>query len=164
MSGAWASGRLRRWACCAIFLSSLSALGLIRDPVRAAGLPARATGSSYVNETGHLRLVGKHGFTLDERGTMTGSFSGAIQVRLTAVSTSRVTAEVTIRPAGGSISGYASAAYRTAPTSAGFSGTITLRTGTGRYAHARGSNLSFSGTIRRSNDAVTVHMRGLVSD
>ena len=35
--------------------------------------------------------------------------------------------------------------------------------GTGKYAHAHGSGLSFSGTIERSNDAVTVHVNGNLS-
>ena len=44
-----------------------------------------------------------------------------------------------------------------------FNGTMSVARGTGRYRHARGSGLSFTGTIRRSNDAVTVHVNGRMS-
>ena len=43
-------------------------------------------------------------------------------------------------------------------------GTLSIDRGTGSYAHAHGSGLSFSGTIQRSNDAVTVHVSGTVVD
>jgi hypothetical protein len=41
---------------------------------------------------------------------------------------------------------------------------MSISRGTGTYAQAHGSGLSFSGTIQRSNDAVTVHVSGRVSD
>lgn len=47
---------------------------------------------------------------------------------------------------------------------ADFSGSLSIGSGTGSYAHAHGLGLSFSGTIARSNDAVTVHVSGSVSD
>jgi hypothetical protein len=129
-----------------------------------AAARARAARSISFDETGHLHLVGKHGFTLYEQGTATGTAAGTIYVRLTAVSTSRVTAEVSIYPKGGSLTGYATASYRTASTTAGFAGTMSIERGTGSYAHVHGSGLSFSGTIQRSNDAVAVQMSGRLSD
>jgi hypothetical protein len=36
--------------------------------------------------------------------------------------------------------------------------------GTGHFAHAHGSGLAFYGTIKRSNDAVTVYLSGRMSD
>jgi hypothetical protein len=131
---------------------------------RSATASAHVARSTNINETGHLHLVSKHGFTLNERSSMSGTFRGTIEVRLTAASTSRVTAEVTIHPSGGSISGYATAAYQMASATASFAGSLSIRGGAGSYVHAHGSGLSFSGTIQRSNDAVTVHIRGRVSD
>jgi len=131
---------------------------------RAVTPKARAARTIYLSETGHLHLVGKHGFTLDEQGSASGTASGEIYVRLSAVSTSRVTAEVGIYPRGGSITGHATASYRTASTTAGFSGSMSIDRGTGSYADAHGSGLRFSGTIQRSNDAVTVQVSGRLSD
>jgi hypothetical protein len=116
-----------------------------------------------LNETGSLHLVSKHGFTLNEQGAAQGTAKGTITVRLKIVSTSRVTAEITISPSSGSISGYGTASYRKGQTSASFSGSMSINHGTGSYSHAQGSGLSFSGTIARSNDAITVHVSGKVS-
>ena len=132
---------------------------------QAAAARARAARTVSLTETGHLHLVGKpHGFTLNEQGTASGTAKGAIYVHLTIVSTSRVTAEVSIYPRGGSITGYATASYRTSSSTASFNGSMSVVRGTGSYAHAHGTGLRFSGTIERSNDAVTVYVSGRLSD
>ena len=130
-------------------------------PTTPSASQARTTS---LNETGRLHLISKHGFTLYEQGPASGTVTGTIYVRLRIVSTSRVTAEVSIAPHGGSISGVASARYHKGTTSATFSGSLSITHGTGSYAHAHGSNLSFSGTIQRSNDAITTHVGGTVSE
>jgi hypothetical protein len=124
---------------------------------------ARAAGTISLNESGRLHLTGKHGFTLSEQGPASGTVTGTIYVRLRIVSTSRVTAEVSIAPRGGSISGSATASYRRSNTAASFSGSLSISRGTGSFANARGSGLSFSGTIQRSNDAIAVRVSGRVS-
>jgi hypothetical protein len=116
-----------------------------------------------LNESGHLRKTSKHNFTLNERGMASGTITGAIYVHLTVVSTSRVSAEVSIYPRGGSITGYGTASYHRGSYTATFSGSASINRGTGSYAHAHGSGLSFSGTIVRSDDAITVHLSGTVS-
>lgn len=125
---------------------------------------AHATRTISLNETGRLHLVSKHGFTLNEQGTATGTIKGAISVRLTITSSSRVSAEVTISPRGGSISGSGTASYRKSETDAGFSGSLSVTRRSGSYAHAQGSGLKFSGTISRTNDAITVHVTGRLSE
>lgn len=133
--------------------------------VRAAISPsARAARTISLNETGQLHLVSKHGFTLNEQGKASGTIRGTISVRLKIVSTSRVTAEVTITPSSGSISGNGTANYHKGQTDASFSGSLSINRGTGSYGHARGSGLSFSGAIARSNDAIVVHVSGRLSD
>ena len=131
---------------------------------RAAAPHAKAARTVSLHETGNLRLTSKRGFTLNEQGSASGTFSGTIYVRLTIVSSSRVTAEVSISRSGGSISGEATASYRKSSGSASFSGTLSVSGGTGSYSHARGSGLSFGGTIQNSNDAITVHVSGPISD
>jgi hypothetical protein len=117
-----------------------------------------------LSENGSLRLTSKHGFTLNEKGLASGTVKGTIYVHLSIVSSSRVTAELNIYPSGGSITAKGSASYHKERTRASFSGSISIERGTGNYAHARGSGLSFSGTIQRSNDAVTVHVAGNAVD
>lgn len=117
-----------------------------------------------LDERANLHLTSKHGFTLNEQGAATGTFKGTIYVHLTIVSTKRVTAEVNIYPSsGGSISSSASAAYRREGAIGKFSGSLSITHGSGTYSHARGSGLSFSGTIAKSNDAITVHVSGKAS-
>jgi hypothetical protein len=118
-----------------------------------------------LSETGRLHLTSKHNFTLNEKGSATGTATGAIYVRLTAVSTSRVTAQINIYPRGGSISGHGAGSFRRLGATAEFSGTMSIDRGTGSFAHIRGTGLSFSGTIAESHgDAITVHVSGRVSD
>jgi hypothetical protein len=125
---------------------------------------ADATRTISLNETGRLHLVSKHGFTLNELGTASGTIKGTISVRLTITSSSRVRAEVTISPRGGSISGSGTASYRKGETDAGFSGSLSISRRSGSYAHVQGSGLKFSGTISRTNDAITVHVKGHLSE
>jgi hypothetical protein len=135
----------------------------------ASASPARvavANGARVIslNENGNLQLTSKNGFTLNERGLASGTVHGTIYVHLSIVSSSRVTAELNIYPHGGSLTARGSASYRKESTLARFSGAMSIERGTGSYAQAHGSGLSFSGTIQRSNDAVTVHVAGRAVD
>jgi hypothetical protein len=128
-----------------------------------SAITGRASGTISLSDTGHLHLTSHHAFTLNEQGSASGTISGTIYIHLNVVSTNRVTAEVSIYPAGGSLTGYATASYRPSGAVATFSGTMAVQRGTGRYSGARGSGLTFTGTIQRTNDAVTVHVSGRMS-
>jgi hypothetical protein len=132
--------------------------------VSLAAPPALAARTIPLNESAQLHLTSRHGFTLDERGSASGSVAGTIYVHLKIVSTSRVVAEVNLYPRGGSITGLASASYHRGSSTANFAGTMSIARGTGSYAHAHGSGLGFSGTIRRSDEAITVQVRGTVTE
>jgi hypothetical protein len=142
------------WASGALALSASQARAAVASGARVLSL----------NESGNLHLTSKSGFTLNEQGLASGTVKGKIYVRLSIVSSSRVTAEMSIYPNGGSITANGSAAYHKEQTNARFSGSISIERGTGSYAHARGSGLTFSGTIQRANDAVTVHVAGKAVD
>jgi len=140
-------------------------VGLLGGDVSRAATPsvAHLARTFSLTESGHLHLTSHHKFTLNEQGYTSGTISGTIYIHLNIVSTNRVTAEVNIYPSGGSLTGYASASYRSAGAVASFNGTMNVARGTGRYNRARGSGLSFTGTVQRSNDAVTVHVNGRMS-
>jgi hypothetical protein len=134
--------------------------------VAAAGAPsprARASRTLPLNESGRLHLTSKQGFTLNEQGSATGTITGAIYIHLHLTSTSKVTAEVSIYPSGGSLSGNGSAAYSVEGSVAAFTGTLSITRGSGKYANARASALRFTGTIQRRGDAVSVHVSGPLS-
>jgi hypothetical protein len=154
----------------AVLLAATAVLlgaGATGAPLGAEGAPnpaARAAKAVSVSEVGQLHLISKHGYTLNERGAASGTIKGTISVQLKIVSTSRVTAEVTIYPSGGSIAGQGTASYHKGKATASFAGSLSVEHGSGSYAHAQGSGLSFSGTISESNEAITVHVGGRFSD
>ncbi len=117
-----------------------------------------------LNENGNLRLTSKQGFTLNEQGPASGTVGGTLYVHLKIVSSTRVTAEISLYPHGGSITCSGSAGYKREGSIANFSGALSIDRGTGSYAKAHGSGLTFSGTIQRSNDAIAVHVGGTASD
>jgi hypothetical protein len=131
----------------------------------ASARPAKAVAARTVNlnESGNLRLTSHHGLTLNEQGTASGTIKGSIYIHLNVSSTNRVTAEVSIYPKGGSLTGNGSANYSVTGANATFSGTLNITRGTGSYSHARASGLRFTGTIARRTDAVTVHVSGRLS-
>ncbi len=146
-----------------LVIAATGVAGSLATPGSCAAARAGASRTVALNDTGSLHLTSHHGFTLNEQGSATGSIGGTIYIHLHVASTNRVTAEVNIYPSGGSITGTASAAYRPSGAVASFAGALNILRGTGRYRHASGSGLSFTGTIRRTTDAVTVHVSGRMS-
>ncbi|HXC45691.1 MAG TPA: hypothetical protein VNU24_03730 [Solirubrobacteraceae bacterium] len=127
--------------------------------------PSSALAKTFsLSEHGGLHLTSKQGFTLNEEGPASGTFGGTLYVHLKIVSSTHVTAEISFYPHGGSITCSGSAGYKRDGSIANFSGGLSIDRGTGSYANARGTGLSFSGTIQRSNDAIAVHVGGTASD
>jgi hypothetical protein len=162
----WLRGALAGIVAYLVLLSPFAPLAPLptRASERPPGAVAQQARTLSLNESGNLRLTSRHGFTLNEQGVARGTVAGTIYVHLKIVSSSRVTAEVNIYPKGGSISGYGEAGYRREGAKGSFSGSLSIERGSGSFDHARGSGLSFGGTIRRSNYAVTVHVNGTVTD
>jgi hypothetical protein len=146
-------------------LTGVAFLGTgIAGAARSAGSPsAHAARTISLNETGQLHRTSHAGLKLNEQGSATGTIKGTIYIHLDVVSPNRVTAEVSIYPNGGSLTGSGSADYRVNGGTASFSGTMAIERGTGTYAGAHGSGLSFSGTIQRLSGAVTVHLSGHIT-
>lgn len=152
-------------AALTVSLAASGACVALAPGVSLAHTPAATAAKALsLNDTGDLHLTSKHGFTLNEQGRASGTVQGMIYVHLSIVSSSRVTAELSIYPSGGSITAHGSAGYHKERTQARFDGSMSIERGTGSYAHAQGSGLSFSGTIQRSNDAITVHVAGRAVD
>jgi len=141
-------------------VAALLAAAASADGARSRAIASR---SFSLSDSAHLHLTSKRKFTLNEQGYAAGTISGTIYIHLNVVSVNHVTAEVSIYPTGGSLTSYASASYHPAGGVATFNGSMYIARGTGRYSHAHGSGLSFTGTIKRENDAVTVHVSGRMS-
>jgi hypothetical protein len=136
------------------------ALALTPAVAGASGPHAGAARTVSLNDSAHLHKTSSHGFNLYESGQATGSLGGSVSLHLDVVSTNHVSAQLTVYPHGGSVSGSASGSYHVNGGTASFSGTLSVTGGSGSYSHAHGSGVSFSGTIERSDDAVTVHVSG----
>ena len=144
----------------ALLAACACGLALAAGGASASGPKAIAARTISLNERGSLHLTSHHGFHLNEQGTASGTIRGSIYIHLDVSSTNRVTAEVSIYPSNGSLTGYGTADYRSDGGQATFSGTMSISRGTGSYSHAHASGLSFSGTIQRVNDATTVRVSG----
>ena len=154
----------RAYRClAAVGLLGMTAGTLMLGAGGASGATAHAARTISLNDSGRLHLTSHHGFHLNEQGTASGTIDGSIYIHLNVSSTNRVTAEVNIYPSNGSLTGEGTAAYHSNGGKASFSGTLSISRGTGSYSGAHASNLSFSGTIQRSNDATTVHVSGPLS-
>jgi hypothetical protein len=120
--------------------------------------------SQSLNEKASLTKDGGKGFTIDEKGNVSGSIKGKMTLTITVSGLTHVNAHLTVYPSGGgSINGTASGAYRVAGSIAHFSGSATLNGGSGKYKKANGSGLKFSGVVHRGSDAVSVTLSGKFS-
>jgi hypothetical protein len=154
------------------------AIGVLVSGVTAAGLLGGATASAggapggsgqrapvasaartlEVKDESHMHLVRESGSLLLEEGTATGTLPGTVKVRFDVGAT--VTAYFTIYSrSGGSISGHGKGALHSTGAYATFGGTLSVTSGTGRFAHASG-NGGLYGAINRRTYALTVQTIG----
>jgi hypothetical protein len=141
--------------------------GTLAHGAQASG--ARNTRTAYVtsgrpfsiNDTAHMRLTGGNGNTLIEEGKATGTLPGKAKVSLTIISTTTAQSTFAVYPRGGSIPGLGTVRLHLGKSDAyeSFSGTISVRHGTKRYAHAYGSGKIY-GVLDRSNDNAEVQIIG----
>jgi hypothetical protein len=163
------SSRLRSVARRQVSIAGLALAGLAAaaacgtGAATAAAPTATAARTITLNDTATLKESNHHGVVLKEQGSAKGTLPGTIYLQLDVTSTRSVTSEVQVYAKGGSISGIAKASYSNQGSFASFSGTLSITKGTGTYSKAKGSGISFSGTIKRSNDSVTVHVNGKMS-
>jgi hypothetical protein len=161
------TSRLRRLGAPVVGLAVLTAAGAVGIGVGAAGAAgpsAKAARSLNLNDSASLRLANHKGVELKEVGFAHGNLPGEIYIQLRLASQHSVSAKIQVYPSGGSINATAEAHYTIhTSSSASFSGTLTITGGSGRYTRAKGSKLSFSGTVHRPSDSVSVHVSGKMS-
>jgi hypothetical protein len=127
------------------------------------GPSAVAAGSLAFDVNSNLHLVGRPGHVLNEQGTFSGSQSGTIALRFTSVTSTSGEASFTAYSSkGGSVSGRTATKGRVVGATVYLSGSMTITGGTGRWAHASGRNIVFSGVVDRQNFHATTHMQGSI--
>lgn len=155
---------VRRFLVSAVSAGSLAAVGALGvGTAVAAGPSAHAARTISIKESANLSLDNHKGVVLKEHGTAKGTLGGTLYLQLRVNSTRSVTASVQFYPKGGGLNASASASYKVSGAYARFSGRLNITSGSGSYRKASGKNLSFSGTIKRTNDAITVYVSGRLS-
>jgi hypothetical protein len=125
---------------------------------------ATAARAVSLNLTTNVHLVGRPGHIDYAKGTVSGTFSGTTSCRFVTIGSSGGSVTFTIYPAsGGSILGRAATHGRVVGPTVYFSGTASIIGGTGRWAHAHGTNLKYAGTSNRQNYRSTSVMHGSIS-
>jgi len=115
-----------------------------------------------LTESGTLHITKAAGFVVEASGHVTGTLNGLLALRLTLVSTSRLTSTFSGHPRSGSLSGQGAGTYHLAGAIAVFSGTVSITGGSGTYAHAFGTDIHVSGTMNRQKKTVTLHVAGQI--
>jgi hypothetical protein len=142
----------------ALALAATCAQVALAAPAPAVRPVARAARALSVNDTGYLHLLNASGSVLSEEGSVSGTLPGKTRVRLTVGAS--VTASFTINSrGGGSITGHGSAVLHSSGRYSSFAGSLSVKQGTGRYAHAHGAGKLY-GVIDRRTDNLTVQTIG----
>jgi hypothetical protein len=124
-------------------------------------LAASAASAQDFNELANMRLTSKHGSTLNERGTATGTYAfSPITMIFTSVSGERGVATLTGYVHTSSLSGRATVSYYTSGVITHFEGSMTITSGTGTFAHAHSHSLRIKGYINRHDFNTYAHASG----
>jgi hypothetical protein len=130
----------------------------------ASGPSAKSARTFFLSDSASLHEDNHKGVELKESGNAKGDLPGKIYIQLRLANTRTVTARIQFYPSGGAVDATAAATYRVVTSSsASFSGTMNIVGGRERFAHAKGSRLSFSGAVHRPGNAVSVHVSGKMS-
>ena len=108
-------------------------------------------------ETGRLHLVQASGSILYEEEPATGPLPGRMVAHLNLSTT--FSGNFSIYTRAGSITGHGTASPRGSGRYKSFAGTLTLTSGTGRYAHVRG-HAGLYGTLDQRSDDLVIQTTG----
>jgi hypothetical protein len=157
----WMKATLGRrvWLLRRALAVALGALALFACPGAGATTATEAR-SVQLTITAHLKYVSSQGAFLIEEGPASGELAGTVKARLKIGA--GISGSFTLDPVGGSISGSGSGTLHESGTYASFSGSLKIRGGTRRYAHARGAGRLY-GVYNRKTLGVTIQAIGRLS-
>jgi hypothetical protein len=147
----------------AMLLASVSATARTERTSRAAhGAPpeAHTARTLKATDTAKLHKVSASGSLLFEEGTATGTLPGKMRASVNVSAT--ISGTFTFYLHGGTIKGHGEATPHGEGTYESFAGTVTVKGGTGRYAHAHGETKLY-GTFDRNNYALVIQTAGKLS-
>lgn len=158
------AGRPNALAAVLASLALAAAVAAGTGAAAAAGPSAKAATTINLSDSARLHENNHKGLELKESGTARGNLPGSIFIQLRIAGRS-VTASIQLyQGSKDALTASASAVYSVRISStATFSGNMRITGGRGRYAKAKGSGLSFSGSVHRPGNAVSVHVSGKLS-
>lgn len=147
-----AGGALISGACGAVALASGA---LHSAPIAAAARVMSLT------EHGRLHLIRSNGYNqLYEQGSSTGTFSKAtLYAHLTVNSTNVTSYAFTAHLPGGTVNGQGRTQYYQSGSTSYYTGVLSVKGGTGKYAHASGA-LALKGAMNRRTYALDLQVGG----
>jgi hypothetical protein len=113
----------------------------------------------HIVENATLKLVKREGITYWQEGTVKGTLSGTIEVKVT-IGGPGVTSTFTVTLPDGTIRGRGRASVRPAGSVVHYKGAADITGGTGKYADASGRNLGYSGTGASDASTATARLTG----
>lgn len=137
-------------------------VGLLLAPVAASARVPSATAAKRVTvkETIRAHLLSHHGgSSLSEAGTGSGTFNCPLSIRID-ISYTSASINFTCRMSGGSFTGHGTTSYYASGHTAHFEGTLSVSSGTGRYAHASSNSLRIVGSLVRGSYALSATVGG----
>jgi hypothetical protein len=138
----------------------LLALAAVPGIASGGGPSARVTRTLTAIDTAHLHKIPNSGEEVLEVGRATGTLPGSVRAYLNVGPT--VIAHFAIYTQAGSISGVGTGRLKGRAAEPSFAGRMSVRHGTGRYAHAHGEG-GFYGTLNRKTYALVVQTTGTLS-
>jgi hypothetical protein len=122
---------------------------------------ATAWAAQPVKEHVDLKVVSRSGggTRFVHSGTATGTFAGSVKSRITLQHSVALQGTVTIRAKGGTVKMTVAGRARSLSLRTKFTGVARIVSGTGKYAHARGTG-KFTGVVNRSTWHATIDATG----
>ncbi len=146
-------GALERWRIGA-------ATGAVVLAVLVSTAPAAMARTLKATDKAELHKVSVSGSDLIEEGKASGTLPGKMRASVNVGAT--ISGSFTFYLHGGTIKGHGEATPHGEGTYESFAGTVTVKGGTGRYAHAHGDTKLY-GTFDRENYALVIQTAGKLS-
>lgn len=138
----------------------IAILPLVASASAAHAAAAHQARTLKATDTAKLRYIKHSGSVLIEEGTAHGNFPGTMRARCVIGAT--FTATFTVYTHYGTLTGHGTATPHGSGLYESFGGTLTITSGTGRYAHAHG-HAGLYGTFDRRTYAIILQTTGSLS-
>jgi hypothetical protein len=132
-----------------------------RKPPKQPKPPEDKPHELFIVENAKLKLVKREGLTYWQEGTVRGTLSGTIEVRVT-IGGPGVVSTFTVTLPEGTVRGRGKASVQPDGSVVHYKGTATITGGTGKYSEASGRNLGYSGTGAADASTATARLVGKV--